>query len=72
MSPNVLLLVFIGLIVIGAIVLAVSNKASKFRNSKEEKEKYSSGAQVCIHTMEDCENCRVSGKCVQRYGKGLL
>ena len=72
MSPNVLLIVFIGLVAVGGIVFVVSNKVAKFRSYKEEKEKYSTGSQVCIHTMEDCENCRVSGKCVQRNGKGLL
>ena len=72
MSPIMVILLVVAVLIVIAFCFSVSAYILKKKNNRLEKEKLQDGSSICIHTREDCENCMVASKCVQRQGKGLL
>ncbi len=72
MTPVNIFLVIFAITVVILVMAFLSSGISARRNAKKEKNDFKAGRRVCIHTIEDCENCSVAGNCVQKEGKGLL
>ncbi len=72
MTPINVLLIVLAIAVIFGIVTISAFSINKKRTQIKEKEDFRNGKKICVHTIEDCENCFDARHCVQRNGKGLL
>ncbi len=72
MSPITVILLVLGIIVLFFGLFALSAFIIKKKDTRKEMLNFEDGSSICVHTKDDCENCMVANKCVQRMGKGLL